>query len=324
MLGIDVSKATVTCTLLASREQLPVWEMSVPNTPTGIARLIARSAPEEPWVVEPTGCYSQPLVAQARAAGRRVLLAQPKRARDFLASVSPRAKTDRLDSRGLARYGLAADLPLYPLKSEAMQTLDQLRAARTGISDALARLRQQRAALPAAAAALTAAITGLAQEQRALDRQIAALTAEEPLVAALREVPGIGPVTAAAVASCLLSKRFAHPDQFVAYIGLDVRVRESGQRRGQRMLTHQGDAELRRLLYLCALANARSRDAENPFKEQYERERGKGLATTAAACAVARKLAKVCWSLAVHGTRYEATRVHQQPASRDKGLDNQP
>jgi transposase len=298
--------------------------MSVPNTPAGIAQLVQRTTPACPWIVEPTGIYSRALVVQASAAGRRVLLAQPKRAKAFLASLAPRAKTDRLDSYGLARYGLAADLPPYPLKGEAMETLDQLQAARKGISDSLARLRQGRAALPAAAGSLTAAITALAHEQRALDRQIAAALADDPLVAALREVPGIGAVTAAAVASCLTSKRFDHPDRFVAYIGLDVRVRDSGQRRGQRTLTHQGDAELRRLLYLCALANARSTDAANPFKQQYERERAKGLATTAAACAVARKLAKVCWSLATHGTRYEAARVHTQPASRDKQLDNHP
>jgi transposase len=314
MLGIDVSKASLTCTLLMARDQRPDWEMTVPNSAAGIARLMQRTDPACAWVVEPTGVYSRAVVAPATAAGRAVLLAQPQRAKDCLASLSPRAKTDRVDSYGLARYGLTADLPLFPVKSEAMDHLDQLQTARKGISDSLARLRQQRTALPAAAAALTAAITGLAHEQAALDRQIAAIARREPLVATLEAVPGIGPVTAPAVASCLVSKPFDHPDQFVAYVGLDVRVRDSGQRRGQRTLSHQGDAELRRLLYLCALANIRSRDATNPFKVQYERERAKGLATTAAVCAVARKLARVCWSLARHGTRYEAARVHQQPA----------
>ena len=70
MLGIDVSKATLTGTLLVTRDQPPVWAMTVPNTPAGITRLIQRSTPQDPWVVEPTGRYSQPLVVQARAAGR--------------------------------------------------------------------------------------------------------------------------------------------------------------------------------------------------------------------------------------------------------------
>jgi transposase len=55
-----------------------------------------------------------------------------------------------------------------------------------------------------------------------------------PVAAALREIPGVGPVTATAVAACLTTKRFDHPDRFVAYIGLDTRVRDSGQRTGRR------------------------------------------------------------------------------------------
>jgi transposase len=314
VLGIDVSNATRRCTLLATREQPPLWQGEVPNTPAGIAILVRRIPAASPWVVEPTGRYRDAVVSQGGAAGRRVLLAQPKRAKDFLAAVAPRAKTERLDSYGLARYGLAADLPPVPLKSETMDTLAPWRAARKGISDSLAPLRQRRAALPAAAAALTAAITGLAGEQAARAAQIAALVATEPLTARLAAIPGIGPVTAAAVASCLVRKVFDHPDRFVASVGLDVRVRDSGQRRGQRALWKQGDAELRRLVYLCARANVRSKDGANPFKVQYERERAKGLATTAATGAVARKLARVCWSLARHGTHYEAGRVQTHPA----------
>ena len=321
MLGIDVSKATLTGTLIIARDQRPQWEMTVPNTAAGIARLVQRTAPTCPWVVEPTGIYSRAVVAQATAAGRSVLMAQPKRAKAYLASIQPRAKTDRLDSRGLALYGLAATLRPYPIKSEAMERIDQLLAARKGISRSLASLRQQRTVLPYAAASLTAAITALVHEQDDLDRRIAAATAAEravrDVVRRLDGIPGIGPVTASAVASCLTTKVFAHPDQFVAYVGLDVRVKESGQRRGQRTLSKHGDAELRRLLYLCALANVRARDTTNPFKQQYTQEVAKGLPTTAALCAVARKLARTCWSLVRHGSVYEATRVHQPPPTRE-------
>ena len=80
-----------------------------------------------------------------------------------------------------------------------------------------------------------------------------------------------------------------------------------------RRLTKQGDGELRRLLYLAAQANLRSRNS--PFKAQYERERAKGLSSTAALaalCAVARKLARLAWSLHKHGSTYDPNRVHQQ------------
>jgi transposase len=313
MLGIDVSKATLTCTLLAADTPRPAWQGSVPNTPAGIRQLLRRTTPGTAWVLEPTGVYSRQVVQQAQAAGRQVLLAQPKRAKAFLAAIQPRAKTDRVDSHGLAVYGLRASLRPFPTKHEAMERIEQLLAARKGISESLARLRQQQAVLPYAVEPLTAAIAGLVAQQAALDRQVREAKTVLPVMTALDAVPGIGPVTAAAVAVCLTTKQFDHPDQFVAYIGLDTRVRESGARQGRRVLTKQGDAELRRLLYLCAQANVRSKDVTNPFKVQYEREKAKGLTTTGALCAVARKLARTCWSLERHGTQYQAARVHQQP-----------
>jgi transposase len=213
--------------------------------------------------------------------------------------------------------GCSANLAPYPIKSDAVDQLDQLLTARRGLADAVMRLRQQQAELPYAAAVLEPAISGLAAQVKDVDRQVAAHSkalsddGAFPLAEALDEVPGIGPITAAALASRLLSKSFVTPDAFVAYIGLDVRVRDSGQYRGQRRLTKQGDAQLRRLLYLCAQASLAHKDPA--FRTQYEAERSKGLGTTGALCAVARKMAKVAWSMARHQTRYDPERVRRQP-----------
>jgi transposase len=235
----------------------------------------------------------------------------------------------------------------------------QLLAARRGLSQSLTTLRQQRAALPLAADVLTPAITALEQQIAELDRQMkralgsatepgrqralpaaaaAASTVAAPdtptaqaapqahsrstAAAALMAIPGSGEVTAPALAACLIDKQFTHPDQFVAYVGLDIRVHQSGRRRGEFGLSKHGDAELRRLLYLAAMAAANAtRDAT--FAERYAREQAKGLAKTAALNAVARKLAKVAWSLVTHGTTYDPKRVDTQPVD-DKPLDNQP
>jgi transposase len=127
------------------------------------------------------------------------------------------------------------------------------------------------------------------------------------VVARLQTVPGVGPITATKVAVCLASTAFERADQFVAYIGLDLRVRDSGQR----TLSKRGDAELSRLLYVCAQAQRRCR-VPTPFHAQYERERAKGLSTTAALCPVARTLARTCYSVVKHETTYDPARVTQQ------------
>lgn len=310
MIGIDVSKATLAVTCLNPADQRVCWEMTVPNTVAGVRCILAKTPAATAWVVEPTGRYSLTVVLEAAVHQQQVLLAQPKRAKAFLTAVSPRAKTDKLDSHGLARYGLAVPLKPYPIKGKVVDQVDQLLTARRGLSGALMSLRQQQAELPAAAPFLAEAIAALSAQIKALDAELATATKQLPDAARLDTVPGIGPVIAAAVASCLVDKDFSTSNAFVAYIGLDTRIDDSGEHHGMRRLTKQGAAELRRLLYLAAQANLRVKDS--PFRLQYERECAKGLATTAALNAVARKLARVCWSLVRYQSTYDATVVYTQ------------
>jgi transposase len=318
MLALDVSKDTLAVALLDPATRQLCWERQVQNNAPGVDSLLALVAADTPWVMEPTGRYSLSVAARARQAGRQVLMASPRRAKQYLASVSPRAKTDRLDARGLGQYALAHPLPPYPVSTPDQQRLQQLLSARKGLSTSLATLKQRLTELPEAKEYLSGAVADLKARMAALDRQLAKERRTLPVTAELEKVPGIGPVTAAAVALCLTSKRFGHPDQFVAYMGLDIQVRDSGKRTGKRSLSRHGDAELRRLLYMCAQASLRAK--ESPFKAQYERERAKGLKSTAALCAVARKMARLCWSLERHGSHYDPQRVYRQ----QKSIDNNP
>lgn len=282
-------------------------------------------------------------------------LAQPKRAKSFLESIQARAKTDRLDSKGLALYALAHELPPYPLKTPMAEQLDQLLCARRGLSQAIASLEARRRELPHAAPWLEESISSLKQQRKELDKQIVqvpqtadttattsalpqtALPQVDPpletdppthaspavanysyaaLIKELQRVPGFGPVVASTVVSRLTSRHFSNADKFVAYIGMDIAIKQSGNSKGNGGLTKQGDAELRRVLYLAAQASLRATDS--PFREQYERERVKGLSSTAALCAVARKMARLCWSLVTSGQTYDPSRIYTQPPKREK------
>jgi transposase len=320
MLGIDASSKKLEAALCYHSQESPRWRREVPNTLTGVEELLALTPAEVPWVIEPTGRYSLFVVQRAQAAGRKVLLAPPRQAKRFLQSLQSRAKTDKLDGRGLALFGLSRPLRDYPVKSENVDQIDQLLSARKLLSRSRSSLRLQAKSLPKAHAVLAPAIEALAEQIKQLDKQIAALTTDPEQVKTypefaqtkqLLQVPGIGPVTAAALVSRLSAKQFSHPDQLVAYIGMDVGVRQSGQRVGYLGLTKEGDAELRRLLFVCAKAAVSGKD--NPFKTQYQREKDKGLSPTAALCAVARKMACVCWSIHKHGTDYDPARVNTRP-----------
>lgn len=315
-LGIDTSKDKLSAAYRDVITRDIVWELEVCNTRDGVSRLLADTPADSVWVIEPTGRHTHLAVNMARAQGRSVLMAPPRKAKQFLASIQDRAKTDPLDGRGLSLYGMSVPLRPYPMKSEPIDELDQLLRARKGLALSRTRLSQQKHDLPSAEAreALAPAIAVLTQQIQVLDKQIARHTEQVEGFACrvqILRVEGIGNVTAAAVASRLVARQFTHPDQFVAYIGLDVAVRDSGKHRGERRLTKQGDAELRRLLYLCAKASVRTKGS--PFRAQYERELAKGLTKTGAYCAVARKMARLCWSLHKHGTTYDPARVGHAP-----------
>src|SRR5205823_10413685 len=99
----------------------PGGETTVRTPPAGVRRLLTQAPAEAVWVLEPTGSYSLPVVKQAQAAGRTVLMADPKKARHYLQSLNSRAKTDRIDSRGLALFALDRPLRPYPVKSAPLE-----------------------------------------------------------------------------------------------------------------------------------------------------------------------------------------------------------
>ena len=334
MLGIDVSKKTLVCSISSSLTLKRVWGKSYPNTSEGIGQLLAEVSPETPWVIEPTGSYSTPVAKIGRQHGRDVRMAPPNDANAFLKSLPARAKTDKLDSKGLSLFGQSRVLGQYPLKEDHVEKIDHLIATRKSISKEASKLKQQLSELKHGAPYLEAVIGSMLEQIVILDKDIKSLCKSTPsfeAAARLLKVPGIGPVTSAAVTSRLSAKSFAHPDAFVAYCGLDLRVQDSGDKESRRRLSKRGDAELRRLLYLAAQSNLRC--TSSPFKDQYHRELKKGLSSTGAIVAVARKLAKVCWSLHKHGGEYDVNRVNVQPKSVNteefstnsaEGLDNEP
>lgn len=323
MLGIDTGKFKLHCTLRDPQTGVIRWNKEIPNTEAAISQILTEIPSDISIVIEPTGRYSNLTVELAKSSGRTVLIAPTLNAKHYLSSLQSRAKNDKIDSKGLSEYGRTQTLRHYPIKDKALDTIDQFLSARKGISAACSRFKLMASELPEANQILQVSLSSLKAELKNLDKLIAGKAAAEPKLAIMKEfvkVPGIGPVTATAVASRLAGKCFDHPDQFVAYIGLDIRIRQSGKRKGNLGLTCQGDAELRRLLFCCAQSSLRVKDS--PFKAQYDREVKKGLPTTAALCAVSRKMAKLCWSLHHHNALYDVNRLYKSPnISKPKGSE---
>ncbi len=117
-------------------------------------------------------------------------------------------------------------------------------------------------------------------------------------------IPGVGPLNATALTVAYHRGAFSSAAAFVAFLGFDVRLRESGRFKGKRKLTKRGESELRRLLY-CAAKPARS---YLPFQHFHQRQLDKGLPKIAANVVLARKIARIAFSL----IRNEQTFVKKQ------------
>jgi len=113
-------------------------------------------------------------------------------------------------------------------------------------------------------------------------------------------IPGVGPQNAAALVAMYHRETFRKSDSFIAYMGLDVRVRESGYYKGKRKLTKQGNPEIRRLLFNVARSAAKT----SKWNAYYLSMRARGHSTTATAVALSRKIARLAFALLRDQTEY--------------------
>lgn len=154
----------------------------------------------------------------------------------------------------------------------------------------------------------------LGAELAELDGLLAAEALGSAEARRLMGVPGVGAVTALGfLASVGDIGRFGSPRKLVAYLGLDPRVRQSGQgpaRHGG--ISKAGRASARHLLVEAAWVAARSPGPHRAFFERVRARRGAQVA----AVALARKLAVLFWHLLSKGEDY----AHERPSTSARKL----
>jgi len=249
--------------------------------------------------VEATNHYHELLVARARRRGLIVYLISGYELKHYAVSIRRRMRSDPIDAQLLSRY-LAHERDMlipYQPKSPKLNQLWQLLKRRA----LLVRQNEQRRQSFLDVAPLQSIERRLAQHYRAaivlIDRELKRLSAELGWgsdLARLAAIPGVGPLSSYALLVAYHSGRFVHHDPFVAYLGLDVRAKDSGKHIGKRKLTKRGDGEYRRLLHCAAMAAARHQPY---FKARYQALTQRGLAKTAALVVIARKLARLAFTL---------------------------
>ena len=108
---------------------------------------------------------------------------------------------------------------------------------------------------------------------------------------AMKSIPGFGALSSAFLSNEMARGDFKSGDQFIAFLGLDLRFKDSGAKHGRRRLSKQGSSEGRRLLYNVAISACRG-----AFKPMYEHYSSR-MSCTQALVAVMRKLLHIAFSV---------------------------
>jgi len=286
------------------------------NSEPGIDKLLKALPPGSTVAMEATGNYHKLLADTAYGRGFRVIVFNPKDVRHYATSISPRAKTDRVDAMVIAKYALVrADHHAYHPAPGIMATLRSMLRTRGSLVANRTACKNREKQRHESASYLHSAIEGLTASIGAIDQELRPIVATLPQYTRLKEIPGFGPVVTAYILAMLASVKFACSDSFVAFVGLDIKVKQSGKKKGRWCLTKRGDPESRRLLYLAAQAACRG---DGPFRDMYLRYQLRGLSKIAATNAVARKLARVAWAMYTKNENYCLERVSRQPRGKSK------
>ena len=286
--GIDVSKDNLDIHLDGEDRRLP-------NNRDGFRAIAGWFGRKKVGrvVLEATGRYHRALLQSLHAKGFAVRVVNPRQSRDFARASGKLAKTDRVDARMLAAFGAAfPDMAPTAAPGSLLDHLGDMLVAREMLVDQRAKARVVHAELgdPVSRKRLPRIVAMYDREIERYDTAIRELISGCPACderyRILVSIPGIGPVTAAALISWMAELGSTGNRQAAALIGVAPMARDSGTRQGVRHVAG-GRRRPRDLLYMAAL----SAKSHNPqMIAFYRRLRDQGKHHKVALVAVMRKL----------------------------------
>jgi transposase len=301
IVGVDVAKNE----LVIYQAELDLLE-TISNDKAAIKKwLKALPAPVD-LAIESTNIYHLAFADLAHEAGCTIYMVGGFELSHYRKGVNIRAKTDALDAKLLARYLKNEYEELHPWipPSPLYRRLLSLFRRRAALVQARVGLVQSWANEPLLKRAFAKQVASMQRLETLVEKMIKDLLEEAGLLTQLKrctKVEGIGFLTGARLIAAFQRGDFRNADAFIAFLGMDLRVSQSGQKDGRRSLTKRGDPEARRLLHNAAMSACRT----SAWKGFYEEQRARGFSTTQALVILARKLARVVFALLKGQSEYQ-------------------
>lgn len=182
-----------------------------------------------------------------------------------------------------------------------------------GVKSAIAQFRTEQADLPELARSairrLIGQIEAVAEEVKKAETEIVTWCRADAASRRLLTIPGIGPITASAIAAAVPDPSlFRSGRQFAAWLGLTPRPHSSGGKERLGRISKQGDGMIRRLLVVGATAVIRVARQDNPGRAWAKRLLERKPARVVSV-ALANKTARIAWAVMMRGEVYRAPAV---------------
>jgi transposase len=262
-------------------------------------------------VMESTSNYHEKIAKAAFKLGFPVYVLNPRDTSAYRKWTSRRAKTDQLDAKMLHEYaaGRLDQLRRYVPKEARLSLVQELLRIRNLMVECRTSIQQS---LGVSSGALKNLVgdpcAQLTEKIDCCEELVAEFLKEHQGFRRLKKVPGFQTIGAAAMVCAYSSGQFLKVDSFIAFLGLDVYVCQSGKFVGKCKITKRGNPLWRKLLFLGAGGASHSHAFQGYYFNLIERN----LPRLAALVALSRKLAKTAWAILRHETDFDPLRVHLQ------------
>jgi transposase len=309
--GLDVAKHTFDASVVspgrkakaAAFKELPVKTFD--RTAEGVKQFVAWLSGYVPAqaplparaVMEATGAYSIELAAllYTHCPELSASVVNPEWTKAYGKSLGLRNKTDRMDARALAFYGLERSPEPYEPLSANQAELRALTRCREDLIESCKGHENQLTDGPQCASvrkSLASVVAHITKTIAAIDDQIRALIGRDESLKRdydlLNSIPGVGFVTAAVVLAEFGDlRRFGRSRQIGAHAGVTTQKNDSGQYESRGRMSKKGNVHVRRVLYMAAM----SAKTFNPLmREVYQRLTSRGKKPMVALGTIMRKL----------------------------------
>lgn len=288
--GIDVSKLTLDIFLSHSKQYL-----KINNQDLDIKELGKQLKEEgiELVILESTGGYENNLIELLQRAKLRVARVNPRQMRDFAKSQGILAKTDKLDSKVIAQYGLVSQPREVISLSNETKSLRSLLDRRYQLTEFIKndKLRIDKIADKKIRSSINRHLKWLNKELCSIETKAFELlksSNELQMKSKLLEtVPGVAQITSATLLAYLPEIGSLNSKEISSLAGLAPFNSDSGTSLKKKRRIWGGRFQVKRVLYMASLVATR----HNPLiKDVYLKLRNKGKPAKLALIACMRRL----------------------------------